>query len=293
MSNADFKIKFDSQRHQISANVLVSSLVHMTSVIQVLNTELNAGKKVDITIKALEKGSFLIHIGLIETALDGLRNLFTKENLDSTSELVTGFVGLIELHRFLRGKREKKNTPEGNKVKIENNHGKIIYVEKLVYNTYNNNPTVPDALSESFKTMQDDDSITGYEVKNKEEETLIRVEHEEFDPLSKKSERLDDDEKIITQVATLSIVRVSFDSKLKWEFYFEKNKITASIDDPSFHKRVDAGEAFAKGDGLKVELEIRQRLDPSINTFVNRSYRVVKIIDHMKKGELPNLDFPN
>ena len=197
------------------------------------------------------------------------------------------------LHRFLRGKREKKNTPEGNKVKIENNHGKIIYVEKLVYNTYKNNPTVPDALSESFKTMQDDDSITGYEVKNKEEETLIRVEHEEFDPLSKKPERLDDDEKIITQVATLSIVRVSFDSKLKWEFYFEKNKITARIDDPSFHKRVDAGEAFAKGDGLKVELEIRQRLDPSINTYVNRSYRVVKIIDHMKKGELPNLDFPN
>ena len=79
--NNDFKIKFDGQQHQVDANVLISSLIHTTTIVQEVNKYLNSGKKIDIKVKALEKGSFLCHIELVETTLDSLKNLLTKKIL--------------------------------------------------------------------------------------------------------------------------------------------------------------------------------------------------------------------
>ena len=58
---------------------------------------------------------------------------------------------------------------------------------------------------------------------------------------------------------TLNIIRISFDDKLKSDFYFKGNKISVKISDPDFQKRIDNGESFAKGDILEVELEIKQK----------------------------------
>ena len=48
--------------------------------------------------------------------------------------------------------------------------------------------------------------------------------------------------------------------------------ISAKIADPSFYELIDKGEAFAKGDILEVELQINQKFDESVNTFVTKSY---------------------
>ncbi|MBK6626115.1 MAG: transposase [Flavobacteriales bacterium] len=72
-TGSDFKIKFDGQQHQVDANVLISSLIHTTAVVQEVNRSLNSGKKIEIKVKALEPGSFLVHIELVEKAVDSLR----------------------------------------------------------------------------------------------------------------------------------------------------------------------------------------------------------------------------
>lgn len=288
---SDFKIKFDGEQHQIDANVLINNLIHTTSIIQEINRELNTGKKIDVKIKALEKGSFLIHIDLIETALDSLKNLLTRENVETAGAIIGGLVGLIELKKFLKGKKEKARTQEDNKVKIENESGQVIYIENFVSNLYENNTIVKDALSQSFESIENDNSITGYEITDKNEVPIIRVEKEEFEYLSLKSEEILDDEKITTQSANLNIVKVSFDSKLKWEFYFKGNKITAKVDDPNFQKRIDNGESFAKGDVLEVELVIKQKFDTTVNTYINKSYKINRIINHNKREAPPQIDF--
>jgi uncharacterized protein YqfB (UPF0267 family) len=114
----DFKIKFDGQQHQVDANVLISSLIHTTTIIQQINNHFNSGKKVEIKVKALEKGSFLIHIELLETAIDTLKNLFTKENIEFAGAVIGGLVGLIELKKFLSDKEPKEKIEQGNTVII-------------------------------------------------------------------------------------------------------------------------------------------------------------------------------
>ena len=289
--DTDFKIKFDGEQHQIDANVLINNLIHTTSIIQEINRELHSGKTIDIKIKALQKGSFLIHIDLVETTFDTLKNLLTRENIETAGAIIGGFVGLIELKKFLKGNEIKSKLESGDKIKIENEKGQVIFIENFVYNVYEKNTIVKEALSQSFETLENDSSITGYEITDGNEKPLVRVDREDFEFLSLKSEKLNKDEKLLTQSASLNIVKLSFDNKLKWEFYFKGNKITAKVEDPNFQKRIDNGESFSKGDMLEVEIEIKQKFDKTVNTFINKSYKINRIINHIKREEPPKFNF--
>lgn len=288
--DTDFKIKFDGEKHQIDANLLVNNLIHTTSIIQEINRNLDGGKKIDIQIKALEKGSFLIHIDLIESTLENLKNLLTRDNIEIAGTVIGVFVGLIELKKFLKGKKEKTIENSGNKVKITNEAGEVLYVENFVQNIYNNT-IVKDALSQSFETLENDNSITGYEITDKNNKTLIRVDREEFEYISVKSEELSEGEKNIVVAGRLNIIRISFDDKLKSDFYFKGNKISAKINDVEFYNRVDKGKSFSKGDVLEVELEIKQVFEFSVDTFVNKSYKIKRIINHILRNEQSKFNF--
>lgn len=287
----EFKIKFDGEKHQIDANLLVNNLIHTSTIIQELNRNLDSGKKIDIKIKALEKGSFLIHIDLIELSFEVLKNLLTKDNIVVAGSIISSFVGLIELKKFLRGKEPKSKEETGDEVKIENENGDVIYIKNFVQNIYENNTIIKDALSQSFETLENDNSITGYEVTDKNEKTLVRVDRDEFGYMSLKSDEILEGERITTIAATLNVIRISFEDKLKSDFYFKGNKISVKINDPDFYERIDKGEAFSKGDVLEVELEIKQVFESSVNTYVNKSYKVNRIIRHIGRNEQSKLDF--
>lgn len=289
----DFKIKFDGQQHQVDANVLVSSLIHTTTIVQEVNKYLNSGKKIDIKVKALDKGSFLCHIELIETTLDSLKNLLTKENIGAGSAIIGGLVGLIELKKFLQGKKAKKSEVEGTKTKITNHDGNVLIIENITFNIYENSPIVKDALTQNFDVLNNDPAITGFEITDKDEKPFIRVDKADFSKMAQKSEETGEGERTIVEAATVNIVRLSFEENLKWDFYYRGIKITAKISDPDFYKLIDKGEAFAKGDILEIELQINQKFDDSVNTFVTKSYQVNKIIRHLSRNEQQKINFQN
>ena len=106
-----------------------------------------------------------------------------------------------------------------------------------------------------------------------------------------KSEQIDENEKFIIELTRLNIVRLSFDKSLKWDFYYRGNKISAKIKDPNFYEIIDNGESFAKGDVLEVELQINQLFDETVNTFINKSFQINRIINHYKRAEQKKIDF--
>jgi hypothetical protein len=287
----DFKIKFDGQQHQVDANVLVSSLIHTTTIVQEVNRYLNSGKRIEIKVKALEKGSFLCHIELVETTLDSLKNLLTKENIEVGAAIVGAVVGLIELKKFLKGKKAKEVQKQGDRTKIVNKDGNVLIIENATFNIYENSPVVKDALAQNFDALNNDPAITGFEITDKNENALVRVDKSEFVDLSQKSEEVEEGERKIVEAATVNVVRVSFEESLKWDFYYRGIKISAKIADPSFYELIDKGEAFAKGDVLEVELQINQKFDESVNTFVTKSYTVNKIVRHLSRNEQQKINF--
>lgn len=288
----DFKIKFDGQQHQVDANVLVSSLIHTTTVVQEVNRYLNSGKKIELKVKALEKGSFLCHIELVETTLETLKNLLTKENIEAGAAIVGTVVGLIELKKHLKGKKAKETKSEkGEKTKIINHEGTVLIIDNATFNIYEHSPVVKDALSQNFDTLDNDPAITAFEITDRNEKPLVRVEKSEFSDLAKKSDEVEEGERKLVEAATVNVVRVSFEENLKWDFYYRGIKISAKIADPSFYELIDKGEAFAKGDVLEVELQINQRFEESVNTFVTKSYQVNKIVRHLSRNEQQKINF--
>lgn len=70
-----------------------------------LDRNLESDKKIGVKIKALEKGSFLIHIKLVETPLKAIRNIFTGENVEIAESIIVSLCGLFKLVKFLKGKK--------------------------------------------------------------------------------------------------------------------------------------------------------------------------------------------
>jgi len=287
----DFKIKFDGQPHQVDANVLISSLIHTSTIIQEVNRYLNSGKKIEIKVKALEKGSFLCHIELVETTVDALKNLLTKENIEIGAAIIGTLVGLIEIKKFLKGRKAKEVKQQGDETKIINKNGEVLIIENATFNIYEHSLVVNDALAQNFDALKNDPAITGFEITDKNEKPLVVVDKSEFEELSQKSEEIEEGERKLIEAATVNIVRVSFEENLKWDFYYRGIKISAKIADPSFYELIDKGEAFAKGDVLEIELQINQRFEESVNTFVTKSYQVNRIIRHLARNEQQKINF--
>jgi len=287
----NFKIKFDGQTHQIDAQVLISSLIHTTTVIQELNRHLDAGKKIEIKVKALEKGSFLIHLELLETALESLKTMFTKENIIVVSSIITGFVALIQLKKHLKGKSPKEVKDEDNRTIIINGDNNKLSIDRNIYQIYESSTVINDALSQNFDAIDQDPAISAFEITDDKENPYVRVERSDFKDLSQKTEIIDENKKTIIENTRLNIVRLSFEEGLKWDFYYRGNKISAKIADPNFQKLIDNGESFAKGDVLEVELQINQIFEDSVNTYINRSYQVNRIIQHYNRNEQMKIEF--
>jgi len=287
----NFKIKFDGKQNEVDANVLVSSLIHTTTIIQEVNRYLNCGKKIEIKVKALEKGSFLCHIELVETAFDNLKNLLTKENLEVSGIIISSVVGLIQIKKFLKGKRAKTTKQVGDNTRIENIDGNVIVIDNATFNIYEHSPVVKDALAQNFDSINNDPAISGFEITDRYEKTLVRVEKEDFSVLAQKSEETEEGERKIIEAATVNIVRLSFEENLKWDVYYRGIKIPVKIADPTFYELIDDGEAFAKGDVLEVELQINQKFDQAVNTYITKSYQINKIIRHISRAKQQEINF--
>ncbi|WP_457065108.1 hypothetical protein [Hymenobacter sp. UYAg731] len=297
----DFKIKYDGQQHQIDAITLLNSLMQMTPVIQEINKELNPQHKIDIKINALEKGSFLIHLELDFSLLEKISQIFTKDNVDLAKEVVATLAGVIGLVKLVKTKKKEgdkidtvpvKEISQGDgSVKLEISGGTVT-ISQTVYRVYQN-PIVTSALEKQFDALASDDSIEAFEITDSKGKALVEVKKEDFAELAEpvtlpangSNQNFD-----LTK-ARLNINKLSFEDKTGWSFYYKGIKISAKVNDSDFLAKVKNGERFANGDVLIVELQTLKIFDEAANTWINKSYTVVKVHEHIPRGTQGQLGF--
>lgn len=284
------RMKFDGQLHQVDSNTFVTSLIGLSEIIKQVNSEMNPGAIVDIKINALEKGSF---IAVISTAISATANLLPTI-VSNASNTITVVQGIYNLRKFLKGDKPKETRVlENGKIEIKDNNGNLTIVNSTTYNIYTSNPTIHKAITGQFSALQEDPSVQSFELstEDNDKESFI-VDKMDFRDLSiVKNNILDQDKKIEQIIAELTMNKLIFETNQtrKWEFYYNGNKISANIIDNDFFKRIDSGEAFAKGDRLRVELNVCKMLDKTVNVYVIESYTVTKILEHIKRPENPSL----
>jgi hypothetical protein len=286
-----FKIKYGGDLSEIYVRTLIESLTQVTYIIQDVNQYLQSDRKIEIKVKALEKGSFSVNLEILDKVASIAVSLFTVDNINLVASLISILAGLIGLVKFLKGRQPKRIETKDDKTIITNIDGDVKVFETRIYNIYKDVPKVKSALSNNFDAINNDPLITSFEIADSNDHSLVKIEKEDFSDLTRLSEEIENEDRTLIEAATLTIIRLSFEETLTWDFYRQGYKITAKIKDPNFYASINRGEQFAKGDTLKVELQINQKWEEGVNTFVNKSYQINKIEKHLKRGEQSEFKF--
>lgn len=283
------RLKFEGQTHAIDANTLINALVHYQTVVNEANKQYGGGARdVRLQVNAIEKGSFVIDISVVQ---DCIRQLFSKDSVEYIAGLVTIVGGVYGLYKVFKGKPIKT---EEDKEKAEKSVPLTINGDITINNVTNvyNQPVVREAISKSVENADEDPNVEGFTIsRDKGDDHPVSFERKDF-----KSYIYDDfdneedipDEREIDEITTLTIVGLNFEKGSRWQFMYNGFKISIIVKDDALMRKIDEGERFGKGDAIRVKLRRIQRYNKEYKAYENKSYKIVEFIEHIihEEGDL-------
>jgi hypothetical protein len=96
----------------------------------------------------------------------------------------------------------------------------------------------------------------------------------------------EDTRELPPQEADVQILRAILEkSRRRWEFVWNGTRFPAPVLDENFFADFAAHKiTIAPGDRLKVMLRIKQRRIPGVGIFVNETYEVLQVLEHVSQA---------
>lgn len=285
-----FTLAFGKRSHELNIRTFVEVLDGVATLSSESARAFDPGLEVGLKVGPPKEGSFEIQLFITGPQLLELaKSLFTLEGLRITTAVIGGVSALLKLRKLLKGEPPKSTDTvptDRDSVIVQNSAGVSINVDRRILNVYLGSRPAKEALDKTFESLDADPEIDSFAVKDTGGKELFEVKHSEL-PAIKTADLLEPppEERIVLDQETLHIVKPSFMSGLKWDFIFKGERISAYLKDKSFTNRIDDGERFGKGDRLVVELRIVQVWDRSLDTFVNRSYEILRVVKHESRPQ--------
>ncbi len=284
-----FSIKLKGEMDGVDADTFLDMLGNFSVAIHQINESIQPNKSLKITIHAIEPGSYDIILSLTESFIELITQHITREHIKTAAEIVAILSGLFIIRKHLKGEKPKTVERDERRTVIVNGDGNKISVDNRAYDIHIDNQVVDGAIARGFETLDADESIKGMEIYDDKKERLFNAPRDDFKIMAKPSPSTEKDTKIKSEEAILIVFKVVFETGYKWQFYYQGIKIFAAIKDDSFYDRINRGKKFAKGDTLIADIEITQAYDKTIQAYINKEYAVVKIKQHIPRGEQKKL----
>lgn len=273
MDDNIIKLHYEGAEHSIDANTLISSLLHLTNVIELINEEYGGGaKSIKIMVDTPEPGSFLIGVRVLEW----VKGLFGAKGISYGADILTIFNAIVSLFKEKKGKPVDDN----NTSIVINNYGKQ-YVSHIT-NIYNN-PATREAISKSFETLNGDDNVEGFEVIGKDYKTQIpRCDFSDLVYTDFESEQPTKEDIVSEEDATLIIKSLHFEKGKQWTFLYRGENFRLTVKDDALMEKISEGMQFGRGDAIKVRLRTVKKFEPLYGVHVVASRKIVKFYDVIK-----------
>lgn len=278
-----FVIHFGTEQNRINAYTLASTLAHLADAAKAANNSINPGYEIEIIVEAFASGSFKAKIKSY---------YHNKNNLFSSAGLKAIVLNLIASYIFLHTIQSNSkmnvivNTTE---VIIEHEGDKIIvsrHVHDHVVSLEKDHRFVQSANA-IIKSVKDDDKISylGFAQNMKDKSPQISIPRDHFEIPYTQSINDRPLTREIVDYADVQILRaVLAKSKRRWQFSMGGIPISAPILHQDFFRKFAAHEiTIAPGDSLKVIMRIKQRLSPEADVYLNESYEILEVIQHIPK----------
>lgn len=291
MCDKSIRVKFLGERHSIDINTLINYMIHYNAVLTQIHTHHGeAGRKIEINVDAMEKGSFELCVSLHEGIIE---SLFSGRGVGYLADLaaIAAFVMLLYKRRRGRPVKSGEERAEAAEAIGEASRaaGASVNASKVI-DAYNDK-TVRMAISKQFDTLCADENVEGVEIDNGpglansfDRDEFEDMRYDDFD-----SEDADRGEKIEEVDTTLTIVSLHFERNKKWTFIYNGFRILMPMKSPALLERIDAGERFGKGDAIKVRMRIVKRFNAVYNAYENKAYSIVEFIEHVVAPAQPPL----
>lgn len=269
------KIVFNGDSGQIDANTLIAALGHYQFLMESANKEMGGEKTLSLRINAIERGSFVVDVEVVESFL---RNLFSGSTVGYISSVITIVGGIYAAYKKLKGRPAKtKEQRESIEIKGEDN----VVINRCILNIYNQIP-VRESISKTIEVADKDENVDGITIEGNNEK--INFPREEFHELIHKSFESDEmlpPDKTVEEPAMLTIISMSFESGYQWQFLYKGFKIPVRIKEGPLITIIDNGERFGKGDMIEVVLEITQKYNPCYKAYENVKFKIKEFIKHI------------
>ncbi len=277
---ASLRFVFTGQSHQIDANTLINALINYTAVINETNRIYGEGNKsVNIKVNAIEKGSFVIDLSVVENVFMGL----LTDSLSYLADLTTIVTGVFAVYKLCHGKPARGEDAE--EIEIDN-----VKLKDAITKVYNNSQ-VREIVSKSFETASQDSGIDGLEISGSTGE-VVKFDSSEFPELIYTDFAQETDipnQRVVTdRNASLVITKLSFERGSLWGFMYNGFRISIPMRDAKLAELIERGERFGKGDSIRAIIEITQRYNDTYKAYENKSYRIVEFIEHIEFGVQDN-----
>lgn len=278
MKKKSMQIVFEGQSNQIDANTLINVLIHYQTIISEANKSLGEGtRNIELKVNAIEKGSFIIDVSLIENVI---KKIFSDEAIGYLADLCAVVGGVFGAYKLLKGKPAKtKEEQDSISIKGDSN---ITIINKNIINVYNQQ-TVREAVSKAIETADSDTNVEGLKIDsgNNNPIEFSKRDFKEYIYDRFDEETVIQEEKVEIVDAILTIIALNFEPGSRWQFIYEGFKISMIVKDDALMKKIDEGERFGKGDAIHVKMRIIKRYNNVYKAYENKGYRIVEFIEHI------------
>lgn len=290
-------MRFLGERHSIDINTLINCMIHYNAMLTQIHTRHGeAGRKIEVNVDAMEKGSFELCISLHEGIIE---SLFSERGMDYLASMTSVASFAIMLYKLLKGRPVKSDKQRAQaheaideavrSINVNLNVNINVDATKVI-DAYNDK-VVRMSISKQFDTLSADENVEGVEINNGPglTNTFDREEFEEMRYDDFASEGADNEEIIEEVEATLNVVSLNFERDKRWTFIYNGFRIPMPMKNPDLRARIDAGERFGKGDAIRVRMRIVKKFNSEYNTYENKAYNIVEFIEHIVAPAQPSL----
>jgi len=273
-------LHFETQRRQVNAYALATSLVGLANAIKEANSIINPGYSIEVVVERLEDGSFR---AVIRAILKNAKNIFSSE---AAKNIIYGVLAAwVYDHTFADNKQPIININDSS-VEIRASDT-VIIVPRLIYDakkSVEKSERFQNSMGQVFSGALLDRDVTGLKITPSGNwPVLPPIRREDFQVLVEPKNT--DDANTIVEDANLEISRAILSrGKRKWEFYWRGIRLSAPVLDNAFYDEFFAHEiTIAPGDVLHAALKIHRRVDPDSGIMINTKYEVVQVYEHIPR----------
>lgn len=282
----NFLLKYDGAAvasNTMEVSQLAPALMALSDALSGLNQLTNKDNaKVSLQVRALNKGSFIVDLELLQDYLCQLGSLLTGTGVSAycnASTIVASLIEIFTLKKWLDGRKPDH-------IQISEDHKQVTFELKtetftISYSAYQGfrNSAINSACTQIAAPLSQD-GFDSFSISDTQQ--IAAFTKQDLPALGAAPE----DEVLTSHTAkcVVMIETAAFKDKAKWKVKIgDQNSVFVSIQDEEFLKNIDNGtELFGKGDVLLVDMETKQLLSSGKLTI---QYTITKVHQHKRSPE--------